>query len=364
MHRDKFFRIGSGGEPITALLSFYESLLVWKRNSLWAIVGTDFHDFRLIQISDRLGCVAPRAVDSYGPNAFFLSLSGVFPINRSVASGLAGLTGLEQPISDPISPAIEAAQPYLETAAMMVKDGVLWLALSDGHEPYNNTIWTADLTRLRPDGIPGRWFRRIGAEDSNQNRALRVSCFSFWNGPDDNQEVHGGSATCGRVLEFDVEDLTTDEVPEGTDPGVDDTPEAVGIHVMVKTKRFNAGLLDKMKRWRRLILRSATDASLEVTPIIDEKVMPPLSIAPTEEWPRYAWLNENPWGEDIILYDDTYTEGNAELGGEPEIQRDVRSLTQAAVGNAIEVQIYEEEAEVTKVIGMTVLGHVLPRRAY
>jgi len=67
------------GEGITAMLSYRnEFLLVWKANSMWAVLGDSPDNLVVRNISYEVGCIAPETVAICEGNVVWLSNSGVY----------------------------------------------------------------------------------------------------------------------------------------------------------------------------------------------------------------------------------------------------------------------------------------------
>ena len=112
---DLFLRVGSDNEAITAMYSWQDTnLLVFKRNSMFVIdvnvgqvfenTASDITNFKVRQLSNKIGCVAHRSVQQVGNDAMFLSRDGIRSIGRIINDGMASTN---EPLSVPIQDLID-----------------------------------------------------------------------------------------------------------------------------------------------------------------------------------------------------------------------------------------------------------------
>lgn len=73
--------IGQDTEGITAFAARRDELGVFKRFSLWKVLGIDETDFRVIQVAENVGCIAPDTVVIIRDTAYFLAADGVYTWN-------------------------------------------------------------------------------------------------------------------------------------------------------------------------------------------------------------------------------------------------------------------------------------------
>lgn len=64
------------GWPITGLLDYQGSLLIFTGNAVWQLAGAAEDDFRLFPITNSIGCVAPNTLCTDGERIFFLANRG------------------------------------------------------------------------------------------------------------------------------------------------------------------------------------------------------------------------------------------------------------------------------------------------
>ena len=68
-----FIDIVGGGSKITAIVPFGGHLVVFKKNSMWAIYGYSEDTFQVVELSNRIGAMTPRAVAVGDRNMYFFS---------------------------------------------------------------------------------------------------------------------------------------------------------------------------------------------------------------------------------------------------------------------------------------------------
>ena len=126
--------VGGDGDPIVALQSWRENvLLVFKRNSVWAVVCAPTVDdsgeavspaqWTVKKLSDSYGCVSRESVAQVGNDVWFLSKSGVVSVTRAAAASESSEISL-LPISNPVQDVIDAIhwQSAWSACAVFFKD--------------------------------------------------------------------------------------------------------------------------------------------------------------------------------------------------------------------------------------------------
>ena len=87
--QDDYIDIVGGGSKITAIVPFGGHLVVFKKNSMWAIYGYSEDTFQVVELSNRVGAMTPRAVAVGDRNIYFFSNpDGLFAYN---GTGIADL---------------------------------------------------------------------------------------------------------------------------------------------------------------------------------------------------------------------------------------------------------------------------------
>jgi len=84
-----FIDIEIGGNQITALMSYEDHLLIFKRDSIWALYGYDADSWQLVQKSSTAGTLSPQTVSRSEAAVFFFSASdrgGIFAYNAERAA--------------------------------------------------------------------------------------------------------------------------------------------------------------------------------------------------------------------------------------------------------------------------------------
>ena len=70
-----FIDISTGGNRITALISYEDHLLIFKPDSIWALYGYDLDSWQLVQKSSTIGTKSPQSVTRSETACFFYSAS-------------------------------------------------------------------------------------------------------------------------------------------------------------------------------------------------------------------------------------------------------------------------------------------------
>lgn len=100
-----YIDIDAGGGQITGLMSFQDQLLIFKRDSLWALYGYGNDSWQLIKVSRHVGAPSSTAITRSESAVYFFSTSG-----RNAIFGYTDGQPVE--ISDQIRPAVEAISAY------------------------------------------------------------------------------------------------------------------------------------------------------------------------------------------------------------------------------------------------------------
>jgi hypothetical protein len=87
------------GKPITAIHSAHEVLIVWKRDSMWALYGEEPADFRVRLVSPDVGCLSHRSVFTIEGITYWWSEQGPMAWNGAGAPVPIGLGVIDPTIS-------------------------------------------------------------------------------------------------------------------------------------------------------------------------------------------------------------------------------------------------------------------------
>lgn len=85
------------GDKITNIISFYDILLIFKENNVYALYGYDESDFYIkkIDFSDRVGCISKRGACVKDNYCYFIDKNGLYKTN-----GLAIDPSFKEPMKD------------------------------------------------------------------------------------------------------------------------------------------------------------------------------------------------------------------------------------------------------------------------
>jgi hypothetical protein len=87
-----FIDIERGGGRITALLSFQDHLLIFKRDSVWALYGYDADSWQLIQVSMSAGTLGPHTVARSEDSVYFFSPTGIGRVWRYTGQQVSSIS--------------------------------------------------------------------------------------------------------------------------------------------------------------------------------------------------------------------------------------------------------------------------------
>lgn len=99
---DNFFTTNvDDGKPLTAVHSAHEVLIIWKRDSMWALYGEDPSTWIVRLVSPEIGCLSPRSVVTIDGITYWWSEQGPAAWNGAGAPITIGLGRLD-PIINPV----------------------------------------------------------------------------------------------------------------------------------------------------------------------------------------------------------------------------------------------------------------------
>ncbi len=132
------------GDTITGLASLGQVLLIFKKQSVWALYGNSPSNFSIAQISPSVGCVNPKTIVKCDKFAIFLSTDGVYSAN---SDGVVLLNYNIKPTIDAIT----------DTARGLAAAGKLrtqyWLAVDTDADGINDEVYVLDYVY----GVWGRY---------------------------------------------------------------------------------------------------------------------------------------------------------------------------------------------------------------
>lgn len=141
-----YIDVVGGGKGITALVSFGDQLLVFKKNAIYAILGYDEETFQVVPLTTTLGCVSSNAVAVSEAGVFFFSWpDGLFVYNGE------GFTDLFVPLRPLISSG-ELLQSLSSAINVAWVDRKVHVSLPVGPSPLG--VWLYDSGFIGYPGAP------------------------------------------------------------------------------------------------------------------------------------------------------------------------------------------------------------------
>lgn len=186
----------SGGD-ITGLTNFANHICVFKRNSFAEIFGTNYYNFRLVENSNQIGCVAYKTLQEVQDTLFWLGETDVYRYQG----------GKPIPIGQPIRKYLDAINKPLAYKCMAATDGVkYYLGLVTGTGNDVN-VWLFYDTRYNIWGV-----------SSLNDRYTYATLFNNeWYTGDETGQVYKMSGTTdnGTAISYSVSSKAFDEgIPE------------------------------------------------------------------------------------------------------------------------------------------------------
>lgn len=261
----------SGGD-ITALYNYKDIKYVWKEDSMAGLYGVNYFDYRLMEVSNSIGCVSARTIQEVNGRLIWLGMSDVYIFTQGNPSAIGGKI---KSYIDRINRA------YIDKCS----------AFSDGHRYYLNLVIdgaTEPNIRLVFDTRYGIW--RVPAKNENYRRGVFFK-----------NTLYAGDSS-GQTY----------KVNEG------ETDDGVAIPWSVTSKAFNEGIGEAEKEYKELHIqghfpststlnlsismqdRGESFISIEYDPIgtsneaVNKNLIVPLDTVPLTYWMRERIIGTGP----------------------------------------------------------------------
>ena len=88
------------GFAVTAIRAFRDVLYIFGSTNIKRIVGTSAADFQVLDVTNRLGCIAPDSVVEFNSDLLFLSADGIRPISGTDRIGDIEVNVLSKPVQN------------------------------------------------------------------------------------------------------------------------------------------------------------------------------------------------------------------------------------------------------------------------
>lgn len=242
-YSDDFFEVdlGRDGDEITALVPHGDRMYIFKRNSVYMLVGYDSDSFQIIPLSHKVGAVSQEAtaVTDYGVYCFSWP-DGVFLLN-----------GGNEPrwVFERLHPAITGGgipDSYQDKITLGWGNRRLWVSV-----PYAASTTAARTYVLDPTlGKVGSWVQYD----------FGLGPLVEWRPAGSEATFLGASPTLGRVFKLD-QDIAFDDFGSG----------ATHIVSYLRTRWVDLGQPASMKRWRapEVVVKSLSTASYTAQALLD-----------------------------------------------------------------------------------------------
>lgn len=148
---DLEFYVGGSDKygEITGGVVIGDVFVITKKNAFWVFniggsVTVDdaslslVHDFSMKQISDNIGCIAPKSLISIGGVAFFLDEKGVYTYDGSSLLNIS--TAIDNDLKN-----VNFARRKYAYSAVDIKNNLYYLSIASSGKSYNDTVFCYDL---------------------------------------------------------------------------------------------------------------------------------------------------------------------------------------------------------------------------
>lgn len=187
-----FFQIQTrDGDYVRGIAEFLDSILVFKRYSLYVADGTVFsganEDIDVRRVNTEEGTTSHRSITIANNVLYYFNQKGTFAFNGSSVNQLVIIDNIATTnIAYKIQPTIEALnQGQLNIAAGAFYNDKYWLSVADGSSTTQNTIFA--------------YFIKLGGWTKYTN--YKVNCWSFYE-PSNTRLLYGGTND-GYVVQVD-----------------------------------------------------------------------------------------------------------------------------------------------------------------
>lgn len=192
------------GDVITGLAVIQDTLVIYKRNSIWLLYGNDAASFQLQMSSNLVGCDAPYSLVEFGNKHYFLDRIGVYVFDGTNAVNIS--ENIYRDVLDNGNALADIPAGRLDDAVGTIYERQYYLGYSRIGDAENGEIFVYNI-RLNA------WSRSEG---------ISVSSFANWNGGDDEGQLYSGDYS-GFARKHDI--------------GTDD--DGVDIETKYSSKYFN-----------------------------------------------------------------------------------------------------------------------------
>jgi hypothetical protein len=180
------FNVGyKDGDPITALVPLGNDLMVYKNDSIYAMVGDNISNWFLQKREDAIGCVAPRSVVDIGLGHIFLSADNIYIYDGENIA----------PIGVKIKPWLDTIPNNLRSkcAAVYFNNFYRLSFPSSDMTTYNNEELLLDLRYFKAGRVT--WWLYDGRN---------ISCYIACDGPSDTNTLAFTDDNEGYVRQLDI----------------------------------------------------------------------------------------------------------------------------------------------------------------
>lgn len=176
-----FIQIRSNdGDKITGILPLGDNLVIYKNNSVWLLAGTSDSDFFLTQVSQNIGCMAPKTLIGDKQLHYFLHRMGVYAFN--------GADTVK--ISSKIDPTVNTSPTHLVNAAATLYNERYWLSFTESGQTENLKVLVFDT--------------RHGFGGWSLFEGLAIKSFALWDGAADEGQLYAGDSGTGFVWQLNT----------------------------------------------------------------------------------------------------------------------------------------------------------------
>lgn len=158
------------GDPITGIAVAYGHLIIFKRNSIFAVSGATEADFSMSQIGRSVGLVAENALCNAENDVWFLGPSGMYTLGSDLSPTF--MSDFVLPRYQAIISHLTAGNANLPAVVFNSSKQQVWVSVDANGDGYHDKVMVHDLVNKDSTGRPAvseYYFYDGGTEATNYN---------------------------------------------------------------------------------------------------------------------------------------------------------------------------------------------------
>lgn len=245
------------GQPITAIVKFFEVLIIFKRKGVYRLENPTNTpaNFQVLQVFDDIGCVSPYSVMQIGNELVFADDDGVYALRATEQSGDVAYTAVSKKIQPLVDDTAYSYMNECYATDLRIKNQYR-LSVPKAVATQNNHVLVRDY-------LHGAWLRHEG---------IAYACYSNPSEISSKREILAGGYD-GKV--YKINRLEADA--------------GAAFIKLVRTKRYSMGVEMFRKWFHRVYMEYAVSGSYSIgfSALIDEVISKGLTLSSSSSLPLW-----------------------------------------------------------------------------